>query len=54
MQLTREQLFVILKQAYMKGRWDVIHQTQNSIRPDIEVTDEVIIDILKEFENESL
>lgn len=61
MNLTRERLLLILKEAYMKGIWDHIEQ---KTKPDYDlnvlmrmasnVPDHLVEDLIKEIENETI
>lgn len=50
--MEKEKLVVMLKKAYQQGVWDALHQKKNSERPDIEISDDVIINLIEGAENE--
>ena len=60
MHLTKEQLLVMLKKAYVRGIWDHIEQkTQNNYNLNVlmsmssNIPDHVVEDLIKEVENEN-
>lgn len=50
--MKKEKIIKLLKKAYQQGVWDALHQKKNSERHDIEISDDVIINLIEGEEHE--